>query len=110
MVLPRIKFSLNIFIASRTALRMTGSLERRNHPIQMDLKYPSSDFFNIFPESANPHVVLLTKEDSLAPMCISQLALVNLSRINNFSVCLSGTRNNASAKHINKTPSSVDKS
>ena len=63
----------------------------------------------ILPVNNKPHVEALTNTESDFLRCDFQSATLNLSLISASAVSLSGTRINASAKHISKIPSLVSK-
>ena len=62
------------------------------------------------PVSIRPQVPALTRMDELRPRWDSQSAPASLSAISFSAVSSSGTLSRASARHINTTPSSEDKS
>ncbi len=99
-----------IFIACAIALRIIGSPRRLTSLLRTGTGFwlRWSKLTNL-PVINRPQVEAFTSNESLLPKCCFQSATDSLSRIKASAVALSGTRNSASARHINNTPSWVSK-
>ena len=95
-------------IARATAVRMTGSPSRLIAPRRWPVS-PDCWSSRTRPVSINAQVDAFTSEDAEWPRCLPQSDGAILSSISASIVKPSGTRNRASARHINAMPSSVDR-
>jgi hypothetical protein len=101
-----------IFIASRTAVRTTGSPSRPTvrprTARQLSLRScaPSSTL----PVSSSEKVAALTNAEPETPSFSDQSGPASLSAISSSAVCASGMRSSASARHIIAMPSSEPRS
>ncbi len=101
-----------IFIAWRTARRITGSPTRPTRRLKAPCtsRLVSSARSTRWPVSIRPQVEALTSTDSDWPTWRFQSASPSLSRISASAVSWSGMRSSASATHISSTPSSLPRS
>ena len=99
-------------MACRIAVRTMGSPLRFTRRFNAILKLPCvpADKATSFPVSIKPQVEAFTNTEELLPRCDSQSASPSLSAISFSAVSSSGIRNRASARHINTTPSSEERS
>ncbi len=110
MVRPITNCLLIIRMALSTAFLTTASLLRlTNFSKALVNVFSAFSGVKTLPVSIKAQVVAFTKNDSLCPRCAPQSPPANLSLIKLSMVALSGTRNNASARHIKAIPSSLDK-
>ena len=108
MVRPNTKLRPRIFIASRTAVRTTGSPRRptARPSAAFQLSERSCAPSSTLPVSSSEKVAALTNDESDRPSFSDQSGPASLSAISSSAVCASGMRSSASARHIIAMPSS----
>ena len=97
------------FMAAFTAVRITGSPSRFTALCKTPDMPDDWSSLSTLPVNINAQVDALTSDDEDLPRCSPQLDGAILSSMSSSMVSASGTRNNASARHIMATPSSVDR-
>ena len=109
IVRPKTKLRPRIFIASRTAVRTTGSPRRptARPSAAFQLSDRSCAPSSTLPVSSSEKVAALTKDESDRPSFSDQSGPASLSAISSSAVCASGMRSSASARHIIAMPSST---
>ncbi len=105
MVSPVTNFLPSIRIATSTPLRISGSPPLAIRRESADESELSLWVETNLPVITKPHAAAFTNREGLLPVCERQSPLAILSRINLSAVAVSGMRSNASARHINATPS-----